>query len=190
MIEIYKDIQGFEGKYKVSNLGNVKSLSKNKEKLLAQTDNGSRYLYVDLFKNNKRSRIYVHRLVAEAFIDNINNEPCINHIDKNRHNNKIDNLEWCSYKENNLYSNTNKALQDALSYKVLKVVNSKPVAIYASIRCAARCNNVSDASIIRAIKYKAACKGSKYEKFSTLEAIKVYDYNTIKKLLTNIINDL
>ena len=110
-MEIFKDIIGFEGYYQISNLGNVKSLSRkirflhniskkecvriSKERFL-KTSISHGYYIVSL--NDKT--FYLHRLIAIHFIDNFNNLPCINHKDSNRLNNCIDNLEWVTYKEN------------------------------------------------------------------------------------------
>ena len=111
--EIWKDIKGFENYYQVSNLGRVKSKfriieridGKNirkEEKILNPYTSKKGYLMVDLSVYGKRVRktIAVHRLVAIAFISNIENKPQINHIDGDKTNNRIDNLEWCTNKEN------------------------------------------------------------------------------------------
>lgn len=98
MIELWKDIEGYEGLYQVSNLGRVKSLKKGK--ILKQHDNGKGYMQVGLWKNNKGKCYYVHRLVSEAFVDNPENKPQINHKDKNKTNNCVYNLEWVTCKEN------------------------------------------------------------------------------------------
>lgn len=103
MKEIWKDVVGYEGLYKVSNLGNVKSIRTNK--LLCFSISNKRYFRVGLCKNGKRKWSAIHRLVAEAFIPNPNNFPCVNHKDCNKQNNKLTNLEWCSYSYNNLYKN-------------------------------------------------------------------------------------
>lgn len=107
MDEIWKPIKGFETLYEISNLGKVKSLPKQsgflkrKERIMSLTDNKKGYLYVTFEVNGKRSRFYVHRLVADHFIPNPNNLETVNHKDKNRKNNHVDNLEWMSYSENN-----------------------------------------------------------------------------------------
>ena len=104
MEEIYKDIEGFEGLYQVSNKGNVKSLVNNKgvarEKLLKLVNIGNGYLRVILCKDKTRKRFFVHRLVANAFLPNPTNLPCVNHIDECSTNNFVTNLEWCTHKYN------------------------------------------------------------------------------------------
>ena len=104
MEEIWKDIKGYEGKYQVSNLGKVKSLNylrTGKEGFIKMYDNKNGYLYVNL--NGKMFR--VHRLVAEAFIENPNKLTDVNHIDENKYNNCASNLEWMSHKDNVNYGN-------------------------------------------------------------------------------------
>lgn len=110
-MEIWKDIVGYEGIYQVSNTGNVKRVGKYRNqmkewesnRLLKPAKKNNGYLYCQLSKDNKTSPKMVHRLVAEAFIDNPENKPTVNHIDGNRENNNIDNLEWSTYTENNIH---------------------------------------------------------------------------------------
>ena len=105
-IEIWKDIKGYEGLYQVSNLGNVKSLAKtrkgitNREDIILKLCNKDGYNVVNLWKDKKKKTIKVHRLVAQAFIPNIENKPYINHINAIRNDNRISNLEWCNQSEN------------------------------------------------------------------------------------------
>lgn len=106
MIEIFKDIAGYEGLYQVSNLGRVKSLNynhTNKERILSPA-NLRGYYRVTLQKDGNRKTYFVHRLVAHAFLENPDNLSQINHIDQNKQNNKVDNLEWCTGRYNKRYS--------------------------------------------------------------------------------------
>ncbi len=100
MKEIWKDVENYEGLYQVSNLGRVKSLITNK---ILKPDIGL-YKVVRLYKNKKGKRVYVHRLVASSFIINSDNKPMVNHIDGNKLNNKIENLEWVTCQENNRHA--------------------------------------------------------------------------------------
>ena len=101
-MEEWKDINGFEGLYKISNYGQVWSCRRSKIMSLKDTKDG--YKAVSLYKNDKRYYFRVHRLVGQAFIPNPNNLPVINHLDENKTNNIWTNLEWTTVQENNLYS--------------------------------------------------------------------------------------
>ena len=108
--EIWKPIKGFEGLYEVSSLGNVRSVDRYvmcgkqycllKGKPKKPYPNSKGYLMVGLYKNSQRTHYLIHRLVAEAFIPNPNNLPCIDHINTIKTDNRVENLRWCSYKEN------------------------------------------------------------------------------------------
>ena len=108
--EIWKDIEGYEGKYQVSNCGNVRSLMYHNTKgikrislLKPATDNRG-YFRCALSKNNILKTYKVHRLVAQAFIPNPNNYPQINHLDGNKKNNNAENLEWCTNSVNQIHA--------------------------------------------------------------------------------------
>jgi len=93
-MEVWKDIVGYEGLYKVSNLGNIVSTYTGN---LMKLGTGARgYLIVGMTKNKKQTTHTVHRLVAIAFIPNPNNYPQVNHKDEVKTNNMADNLEWCT----------------------------------------------------------------------------------------------
>ena len=112
-MEIWKDIKGYEGLYQISNYGNVKSLERIVKRgrnykpvceRILKTGTNKNYTYAILSKFGKCKTAWVHRLVAEAFIPNPDNLPCINHKDENPKNNNADNLEWCTYSYNNSYN--------------------------------------------------------------------------------------
>lgn len=121
MQEIWKDIQGYEGYYQVSNLGRVKSLRSNT--ILKINDIKGGYSQVGLSINGKQKTKRIHRLVATAFLDNEFNLTQINHKDKNRHNNRVDNLEWCDYKYNIQYSRARKVNQYDMQGNFIKTWN-------------------------------------------------------------------
>jgi hypothetical protein len=101
MTEVWKAIPGFEGCYEVSNLGRVRSLKRNTTSGgLIKTFINKGYVYAHLSRNGKHYNCKVHRAVASAFIDNPFNKPEVNHIDENKENNRVDNLEWVTTKEN------------------------------------------------------------------------------------------
>ena len=102
MVEIWKDVPGYEGLYQVSNMGRLKSYKKDASGVILKlTNKRGDYIRVVLQGINKpRTSISAHRLVALTFIPNPKNLPEVNHIDGNKQNNKISNLEWCTRSEN------------------------------------------------------------------------------------------
>lgn len=140
-IEVWKDIKDYEGLYQVSNLGRVKSLertrnncynsmSKIKEHILKPSITKCGYYNVVLSKDNNKKHKLIHRLVAEAFIDNKYNKTCINHINECKWDNAVWNLEWCTHKENNNYGNHNIKLSISKTGKYNRKDVSKPVLQY------------------------------------------------------------
>ena len=123
-MEQWKEVKGYEGSYQVSNTGYVKSFKNGKEKLL--TLHSSKLtkrhpepmFHVELWKNNKRRTFSIHRLVAHHFIENKDGKPQINHIDGNRRNNNVNNLEWVTGSENMLH---------AYRTGLIKPKNRKPI---------------------------------------------------------------
>lgn len=109
--EVWKDIKGYEGVYQVSNYGNLRSLTRTiddkngkikiiKGKSLKASTTSYGYKSV-VFRNGlNKENLRVHRLVAQAFIENKDNKPYVNHLDGNKANNRVDNLEWCTNSEN------------------------------------------------------------------------------------------
>lgn len=129
-IEIWKDYKDYEGLYQASNLGRMRSLdrwvkSKSgsvrlcKGKILKLCTDKYGYLKVGLWKNGKQKYFLTHRLVAEAFIPNPYNLPCINHKDECKTNNNVNNLEWCNSKYNNAYgTRTERCCKPVLQYTI------------------------------------------------------------------------
>lgn len=114
--QIWKDIEGYEGKYQVSNTGKVRSLNyrhTGKTKVMRQYTDKDGYKNITLRTNGKRKVYFIHRLVAQAFLPNPNNYPIINHKDENKTNNAVWNLEWCTYKYNTNYGNCRKKMSEA-----------------------------------------------------------------------------
>lgn len=108
MEEMWKDIKGYEGLYQISSLGNVKG---KRGKLLKPQKREHGYLGVDLYdKNHKQRRYSIHRLVAIAFIPNPNNYLEVNHINENKTDNTIENLEWVSHKINSNHGTRGKRI--------------------------------------------------------------------------------
>ena len=113
--EEWRDIEGYEGLYQVSNLGRVKSLNYNhtkSEKILKGIPDNDGYLRVVLFKNGRKD-YRVHQLVAKMFIPNPENLQVINHTDENKQNNAAKNLEWCTVAYNNTYGDRLKKVSEA-----------------------------------------------------------------------------
>lgn len=169
-MEIWKDILGYEGLYQISSLGRVKSLERLKEnhtkiqvvpekiKSLRKIKQG--YLLVDLYKNNIQTTFRVHRLVADNFLINYENKETVNHINGDKADNRVSNLEWATPKEQNEHFYKNNLKSDASirkSIAAMNKANSKKVLciedniIYDSVMDAARKNNISDTLIRKCI---------------------------------------
>ena len=128
--EEWRPVIGYYGLYEASNMGRVRALKwhrGNITHILKPCKDSSGYYQVALYKDGTRKLKMVHRLVAEAFIPNPNNYPCINHKDYDTTNNCVDNLEWCSYSYNNNYGNGPQKRRNTL---LNRKDHSKPVCQY------------------------------------------------------------
>lgn len=178
--EQWKDIEGYEGIYQVSNKGRVKTLPHvsrckgynlhNKivpdfnKKVLENITNGYTtkfgYKQIRLCKDGIKTRFYIHRLVAKAFIDNPNNYEFVNHKDENKSNNTVENLEWCTKSYNCLYSNNHMKANENTKIIIKQYdLNNNFIASYNSISEAARITSVAKSSIIKCYKGKIKTAG-------------------------------
>ena len=163
--EIWKDIPGYEGLYQVSNSGKVKSIShqaKNNSNggvrmtvgcilSLYKMPNG--YLQVHLSKNEKRKKLYVHRLVATVFLHNESNFSDVNHIDGDKNNNSVENLEWCSHRSNQIHM-----IENRMTRKAFPVICVESGNVYRSISDAEKQTGISRYAI------KKSCESGKERK--------------------------
>lgn len=136
MTENWKDIVGFEGIYQVSDHGRVKRLTYKtkrsdgtsrllKEKILKGKDLKRKHKRVSLWKDGKSHDFFIHRLVALAFLPKVPNKNCINHINGNPSDNKVENLEWCTIAENNLHAHRNNLNKTSKRIKLINTLNGE-----------------------------------------------------------------
>lgn len=168
---VWRDIKGYEGLYQISNLGNVRSLDRKirfnkgvsikKGQLLKPVLTRKGYLKVELSKESKGKRFYVHRLVALHFIENSLNKPQVNHINGIKTDNRVENLEWCTNLENQRHAIKNGLVnQEQRIKQAIKMgeVNKKPINQYTKqnefIR---KFNSIKEASIVTGINSRNIC---------------------------------
>lgn len=176
-MEVWKDIEGYNGLYSVSNCGNVrrnKGYQAKEARLLKHLNNGKDYLGVGLTMGSKKSRTYIHRLVAAAFIDNPYNKPHVNHKDGNRLNNHVDNLEWVTISENHLHryrvlgqlgvNHGKSGKLKGAAKKVLCVLNGCKVAVFNSHLHASRVLGINDRALTDASRFGKELIGYKWQR--------------------------
>lgn len=168
--EIWKDIEGYEGLYQVSNFGRIKSLERYKknnggsitlisEIILKQSKNNRGYCRIHLCKDAHKKAFSVHRLVADAFVHNPNNLTDVNHKDENKENNCADNLEWCDCNYNINYGTHNKRISLTKGCTVKAFDKNGQLEMEFHSMCEAeRKTGISQQSISRCVngKYKTA----------------------------------
>ena len=132
-MEEWRDIKGYEGKYMVSNLGRVKSLNykrTGKEKIMKGVDDGRGYLILSLYREGKGKTCKIHKLVAQAFLENPMGYNEVNHKNEDKADNRVENLEWCSRLYNINYGTRNKRSAEKLkgrkqSEETIKKISEK-----------------------------------------------------------------
>ena len=178
--EIWKDVKDYEGLYQVSNLGRVKSLDRYipntngvgvrmiKGVILKTTINNSGYETLALHRDGRTKRFLVHRLVGLTFIPNPENLSDINHIDENKFNNCVDNLEWMSHIDNMNYGDRNKKAGENRKGKLIlsegsnasKVINLDTNKIFGSIKEASMFYDINASGISQNCRGKSSnCGG-------------------------------
>jgi len=184
MKEAWKPIKGYEGYYEISNHGNVRSVDRV---IILKTKNGkdrpchfkqrvlknhvenpnrhnikSRY-YVAFSKEGKHVRFYNHRLVAEYFIPNPESKEQVNHIDGNPFNNRVDNLEWVTSKENINHAFESKLIKTEKPVNQIDKTSGEIIKVFKSESEACRQLGVTQGKVLRAIQRDGTCKGYKWE---------------------------
>ena len=162
-MEKWKLVPGCDKRYEVSDAGHIRNSASHKVYKPWICKNG--YAYVSIVSHGKRSKVSVHRLVAACFIPNPENKPCVNHIDGNKSNNNVDNLEWSTFSENIKHSwdsglrvMTNSG-REALSASRRKSVKCSNGVVYKSSADASRDLGISVQSICNALKGRSHSAG-------------------------------
>lgn len=183
-MEVWKDIENFEGLYQVSSEGKIKSLERVdrkgrivRERIMHTHYDAQGYVHVKLNKDAKQYTKYVHRLVAQAFIPNPENKETVNHKDENKANNTLENLEWMTMKENANYGTRNERTKahtdwDALRLKLSDAAHKKKIYQLKDGKIVKEWNSITEASRFFGVSLRAiqcvlrgenpSCKGFQF----------------------------
>ena len=170
--EIWKDINGYNGRYQISNMGRLKSFAQDgiNGKIKSGNKTHKGYLSTLLYDDDGNKHWYpIHRLVASVFIPNPDNLPQVNHKDEDKTNNAVSNLEWCSNDYNVNYGTRNKRVSESnrccptTSAKIFSIDKNGVKQVYDSIGEAERQTGLPHPNIVRALKgRRPTCGGYKW----------------------------
>lgn len=179
MNEIWVPIKGFENSYEISNYGRIRSVDRivtfrdgrqrvYKGQYIPLKRNPNGYIQIMLWEHHKGYNKYIHRLVAEHFVKNIDKKEIVNHKDGNKLNNHFSNLEWVSYSENSFHSyhilKQKRPCSCGYFYKTICINNNGEITEYSSVKQASRKTNISETQIYRiANTDKTSCSGLKFK---------------------------
>ena len=165
MTEIWKDVVGYEGLYQVSSLGRVKSLPRfgTVGGIMCGFVRPDGYRHITLHKNNNAKSYLVHRIVATSFIENHNNLPEVNHINGNKLDNCVENLEWCSRKDNLYHAFSHSLRKHCSPRKVLCVETGK---IYESTEAAEKDTTAWQQNIVKVCQGKRNTAGGYHWRYA------------------------
>lgn len=180
MEEIWKDIKGFDGYYQISSNARVKSVErvivyksgKKKrinERIMSCCKNNTGYILVQLFKDGVAKNVFVHQLMADAFIPNPHNKPCIDHINTDKTDNRIKNLRWCTYKENKqnvITREKEKLWYNKMSIPIIMIdKENNIICAFSSAIEASKTIGICRTAIVNALSKKAQIKLGYYFKY-------------------------
>lgn len=181
MEEQWRPVKGFEGLYEVSDLGNVRSIPRQagilhiKGRTLKQFESKNGYLCVCLSKEGCSTTIGVHRLVATAFVSNLEEKATVNHINEDKHDNRASNLEWLTLRENIHYGTRAKrqrsSITESVGVSVLQIAPDKHTALakYDSLTLASEAVGARAADILNAIKDSQRCRGFYWRRIDSIK---------------------
>ena len=175
MEEIWKDIPGYEGRYQASVFGYIRSKNRIVKKGKKRVDTSIKgviiapyipedgYLRVSLYKNGHKRNEKVHSLVARTFIPNPENKKTVNHIDENKLNNTVENLEWMTNSENVNYGTRVQRLKEKYGYRIKRISPSRKEEYYSSLHDVEEKTGIPRQSVSYAIKHHTKLKGFEWE---------------------------